>query len=327
MADGFIRVSGSANLPSQLKGAVVAIGNFDGVHRGHQVVLERALSEARARNKPAVVLTFNPHPRRYFTPDAPLFELTPPALKARLLAGLGFDAVIEQPFDGELAGLDAQDFVSRLLVAELDISGVVTGFDFHFGRGRGGTPQFLREAGERAGFTVECVEAFTDEGGATISSSRIRNALADGDVSEAAGLLGYRWTVQAEVRQGRQLGRTLGYPTANMHLHPSVDLRHGIYAVRFRRGNGALHDGVASFGRRPTVEDDGAPLLETYLFDFSGDLYWENATVSLFGFLRSEEKFESLEALVVRMKQDDAEARALLSKVQPLSDLDRRIAF
>ncbi|PZO77547.1 MAG: bifunctional riboflavin kinase/FAD synthetase [Mesorhizobium amorphae] len=327
MGRTFRRIAGSANLPPDLRGAVVAIGNFDGVHRGHQAVLEAAMERGAREKRPVLVLTFAPHPRRWFQPDAPHFTLTPPAMKARLLEALGLDAVVEQPFDGPLANLSAEDFVRDILVEQLGAHAVLTGFDFHFGRGRGGDPQFLAEAGERLGFAVETVSPFSDEGGAVVSSSRIRERLAQGEVSEAAGLLNYRWTTEGTVDKGRQLGRTLGYPTANMALPKDTGLRHGIFAVRFRRADGALHDGVASFGRRPTVEEDGRPLLETYLFDFSGDLYGETCSVSLFGFLRPEERFESLDALTVQMKRDEAEARALLSGVRPFSALDGKIAF
>lgn len=324
---GLRRIAGTAALSPALRGGVVAIGNFDGVHRGHQAVLEAALGQARAEGKPALALTFEPHPRRFFRPGAPLFVLTPPPLKARLIEALGFDAVVEAPFDARLAARGAEDFVAALLVGDLGIAGAVTGFDFHFGRNRGGDPAFLAAAGERFGFSVRRIEAFADEGGGTISSSRIRALLGEGDVAQAAGLLGYRWTVEAPVSRGRQLGRTLGYPTANMVLAPDTALRHGIYAVRFRRPGGALHDGVASFGRRPTVEADGAPLLETFLFDFAGDLYGETCAVSLFGFGRGEEKFDGLDALAARMREDEAEARALLSGMRPLSALDAALCF
>lgn len=327
MEQGFIRVSGEEAVPAHLRGGVVAIGNFDGIHRGHQAVLERALDEARKRNVPALVLTFEPHPRKVFRPDIPLFVLTPPHVKARLVEALGFAAVIERPFTREFSSLSAEDFVTTILKQQLGISHVVTGFDFHFGKNRQGGPAFLMAAGERHGFGVTLVDAFRDEGAEIVSSSRIRELLAAGEAAEAAGLLGYRHTVEAEVVGGAKLGRTLGFPTANMRLSPETGLKEGIYAVRFRRADGTLHDGVASFGRRPTVDDNGAPVLETFVFDFSGDLYGEVASVSLFGYLRGEVKFEGLDPLVVQMKQDEAEARALLSGVRPLSELDQAIAF
>jgi riboflavin kinase/FMN adenylyltransferase len=327
MKHAFERITGAASLPAQLRGGVVAIGNFDGVHRGHQAVLERALAEARRRDVPALVLSFEPHPRTVFQPDIPLYVITPPPMKARLMAELGFAALVQQPFDREFAGQSAEEFVTRVLDEGLGISHAVTGFDFHFGKNRQGGPAFLMEAGERHRFGVTLVDAFRDEGAEVVSSSRIRVLLEQGEVAEAAGLLGYRYTVEAEVVRGKQLGRELGFPTANMALPENTGLKHGIYAVRLRRADGTLHDGVASFGRRPTVDDNGEPLLETFVFDFSGDLYGERCAISFFGFLRAEVKFDALDALIVQMKRDEAEARALLSGARPLSDLDRRLTF
>lgn len=316
-----------APLPTGLRGGILAIGNFDGVHRGHQEVLGRALAEARGRNAPALALTFSPHPRKIFRPDLPHFELTPPAMKAYLLGLLGFDALVEQPFTKEFAQLSAEDFVTRILDSQLGVTHVVTGFDFHFGKDRQGGPGFLMEAGERHGFGVTLVDAYRDEGAHTISSSRIRDLLTYGQLSEANGLLGYRYTVESEIIKGQQLGRTLNFPTANMALPADSTLRHGIYAVRLRRSDGSLHDGVASFGRRPTVTANGEPLLETFVFDFNDDLYGEVCRVSLFGFLRGEEKFDSLDALQEQMLRDEAEARALLSGITPLSELDAAVCF
>jgi riboflavin kinase / FMN adenylyltransferase len=323
----FRRVSTDQPLPADLRGGVVAIGNFDGVHRGHQAVLDRALDEAERRRAPALVLTFEPHPRTVFRPDVPLFILTPPPMKARLLCELGFDAVVEQSFTRDFAGKSAEEFVTGILDRNLGISHAVTGFDFHFGKNRQGGPAFLMESGERHGFGVTLVDAFRDEAADIVSSSRIRTLLGDGDVAQAAGLLGYRFTVEETVVRGKQLGRTLGFPTANMRLPEATELKHGIYAVRLRRADGSLYDGVASFGRRPTVEEDGAPLLETFVFDFSDDLYGETCVVSFFGYLRGEEKFDGLDALYDQMTRDESEARALLSGVRPLSELDARIAF
>jgi riboflavin kinase/FMN adenylyltransferase len=324
----FHRISADLPLPQELRGGVVAIGNFDGVHRGHQAVLERALGEAERRSVPALVLTFEPHPRTVFRPDVPLFVLTPPAMKARILAELGFHAVVEQAFTREFAGQSAEEFVTGILDRKLGISHAVTGFDFHFGKNRQGGPAFLMESGKRHGFGVTLVDAFRDEGAEIVSSSRIRALLAEGDVAQAAGLLGYRFTVEETVVRGKQLGRTLGFPTANMKLPHTTELQPGIYAVRFRRADGTQHDGVASFGRRPTVEEAGAPLLlETFVFEFSNDLYDETCEVSFFGYLRGEQKFDGLDALLDQMRRDEAEARALLSGVRPLSALDAKIAF
>ena len=314
-------------LPENLKGGVIAIGNFDGVHRGHQAVLGRALALAEARGVPALVLTFEPHPRSVFNPEKPVFRLTPAPLRARILEAMGFHSVIEYPFDRPFSQRSAEDFIQSILVDWLGASEVVTGFDFHFGKGREGGPAYMMEAGRRHGFGVTLVDAFRDEGADVVSSSRIRLLIGEGNVSEAGGLLGYRFTVEAEVIKGQQLGRTLGFPTANMALAPEASLRPGIYAVRFRRADGSLHDGVASFGYRPTVTEEGAPLLETFVFDFSGDLYGEICSVSFFGHLRDEWKFDGLDPMVAQIHKDADEARALLSGVQPISEIDARITF
>ncbi|MFJ1307659.1 bifunctional riboflavin kinase/FAD synthetase [Agrobacterium sp. P15N1-A] len=314
-------------LPEALRGGVIAIGNFDGVHRGHRAVLDRALELAEARGVPALVLTFEPHPRSVFRPDTPVFRLTPAPLKARILEAIGFRSVIEYPFDREFSQRSAEEFVQSILVDWLHASAVVTGFDFHFGKGREGGPAFLMEAGKRHGFDVTLVDAFRDEGADVVSSSRIRSLLCEGDVAGAAGLLGYRFTVESEVIGGQKLGRTLGYPTANMALAPETELKAGIYAVRFRRPDGSIRDGVASFGYRPTVTENGAALLETFVFDFSGDLYGEVCSVSFFGHLRDELKFDGLEPLVAQIRRDEEEARAMLSGVRALSELDAKIAF
>lgn len=314
-------------LPDHLKGGVVAIGNFDGVHRGHQSVLQRALNEAEKRGCPALVLTFEPHPRSVFNPDEPVFRITPAPLKARIIEAMGYHSVVEYPFDRAFSKRSAEEFITSILKDWLHAAHVVTGFDFHFGKGREGGPAFLMEAGERHGFGVTLVDAYRDENADVISSSRIRTCLEAGDVSYAAGLLGYRYTVEGEVIHGKKLGRTLGFPTANMTLPEGADLKPGIYAVRFRRADGTLHDGVASYGHRPTVDDEGTALLETFVFDFEGDLYEEIAAVSFFGYLREEVKFNGLEALVEQMNRDKEEARALLSGVTPLSVLDGKICF
>ncbi|MDP9808372.1 riboflavin kinase/FMN adenylyltransferase [Rhizobium tibeticum] len=314
-------------LPAHLRGGVIAIGNFDGVHRGHQSVLNRALEISRQRGIPALVLTFEPHPRTVFRPDQPVFRLTPAPLKARILEAIGFNAVIEYPFDREFSQRSADDFIHSILKDWLGASEVVTGFNFHFGRGREGGPAFLMDAGQKYGFGVTLIDAFRDENTDVVSSSHIRELLKDGNVTEAAAMLGYHYTVEAEVIGGEKLGRQLGFPTANMQLPAEADLRAGIYAVRFRRADGTLHDGVASYGRRPTVTDNGAPLLETYVFDFSGDLYGQTCSVSFFGHLRPELKFDGLDPLVEQMHRDKEEARALLAGVQSLGELDRKICF
>jgi riboflavin kinase/FMN adenylyltransferase len=310
-----------AALPEAWRGGVVAIGNFDGVHRGHQAVLAAARAEALRRGVACLMLTFEPHPRAFFA-GRPLFRLTPAPLKAALARALGLDDTLVLPFDQTLAAQSAEDFVAEMLVDRLQIAAAVTGYDFHFGKGRRGTPDFLRSEGASHGFSVTVVEALA-EGAEAVSSTRIRAALAGGDVASANALLGWNWSFAGEVIRGEARGRELGYPTANMALDPATELAHGIYAVRYLRPDGTPHAGVASFGRRPTF-DNGRPLFETFLFDFSGDLYGETALVSLVGFIRPETKFDNVEALVARMDQDALEARAMQERI-PAGELDRAI--
>ena len=311
------------SLPATFRSGVVAIGNFDGVHRGHRAVLDAALDYARQHDCPALVMTFEPHPRQVFKPDEPLFRVTPTAMKAEILGILGFDGVLEIPFTLDFARKSADEFVRDVLIDGLAAVRVVTGFDFHFGHNRQGGPAYLMEAGAANGFEVTLVDAFRDRDTEVVSSSRIREELLAGDLAGANELLGYRYRVAGEVIRGKQLGRTLGYPTANMAMAENAALRHGIYAVRFRRADGSMYDGVASFGRRPTVDENGMALLETHVFDREDDLYGETCTVSFCAYLRGEEKFDSLDALTAQMKRDDEQARAILADIDPLSDLDR----
>lgn len=322
-AHSFQRITDLEQFPEHLKGGVVAIGNFDGVHRGHRAVLDFAREEARKRSVPALAMTFEPHPRSFFRPEHPVFRLTPSHIKAEIFEAEQLDGVVELAFTAEFASMPAEDFVRDILVRKLRISQSITGYDFHFGKGRQGTPDFLREAGESYGFTVTIVDAEGDEGGTVVSSSRIRDALADGDLALANGLLGYRYFVEAKVQHGEKRGRELGYPTANLKLAENSSLKHGIYAVQVKI-DGTLHDGVASFGRRPTF-DDGAPLLEVHVFDFKGDLYDKLLTVNFIGYIRSEQKFDSIDALVAQMDRDSAEARAMIASMQPLSHLDQML--
>jgi len=294
-----------------LRGAVVAIGNFDGVHRGHRSVIDFAMKRAEAAGKPSAVLTLEPHPRSYFRPDVALFRLTDEQQKLRLLASTGLDGALVLSFNAALAGLPAEQFVSDILVGRLGVSGVAIGFDFHFGQGRGGSPAFLAEAGQRYGFPVDIAPKLEDEG-RPVSSGTIRTALEAGRVVEAAELLGYPWFVSGQVIHGEKRGRELGFPTANLRLDPACNLKHGIYAVRVGLGD-RRYDGVASFGRRPTF-DNGAPLLEVFLFDFSGDLYDKQIDVALIGWIRPEEKFSSIGALTAQMNLDAERARAALAR-------------
>ncbi|MBL8589404.1 MAG: bifunctional riboflavin kinase/FAD synthetase [Methylobacteriaceae bacterium] len=311
---GFVALRDPAVLPPAVARPVVAIGNFDGVHRGHRGLIARAVALAGRLGRPAAALTFEPHPSDHFARKSVIFRLTPAAAKALALSRLGLDAAITLGFDAALAGLPAQDFVDEILVRRLAVSGVVVGDDFHFGKARAGTPAFLVEAGARAGFAVEIVARIAaDEDGSleAVSSTAIRKALEAGDVRRAAHLLGHPWTVVGEVAHGRPRGRTLGFPTANLALDPSTRLRHGIYAVRAEI-DGTRRNGVASFGSRPTV-DDGPPLLEVFLFDFSGDLYGRRMAVEFVDFLRDEVKFDGLDPLVAQMKRDADDARAILA--------------
>jgi len=288
---------------------VVAIGNFDGVHRGHRVVIAAAMERARAVRRPAAVLTFEPHPRSFFRPDEPSFHLTSEAAKLRLMAATGLDGAIVLTFDAALASLSAEEFVERILVDRLAVTGAVIGFNFHFGKERRGSPDFLIAQGAHHGFTVDVVPPFMLDG-RRVSSGAVRDALAAGHVAEANELLGHPFFVTAQVVHGDKRGRTLGYPTANLKLGPDCGLKHGIYAVRVGVG-GARYDGVASFGRRPMF-DTGTVLLEIFLFDFSGDLYGAELDVAFISFIRDELKFGSVDALVRQMNDDTARARAAL---------------
>ncbi len=235
-----------------------------------------------------------------------------PEQRQNRLASIGFEALALIPFTAELASTSAEGFVQHLLVERLGAAGVVVGQDFHFGKGRQGTPDFLAEAGHRHGFAVRFVEPYRDETGAIVSSSAIRAALAEGDLATARRMLGHAYAVSGEVIHGAKRGRELGYPTANIALDAGNGLRHGIYAVRIEI-DGEPRAGVASFGRRPMF-DNGAPLLEVYVIDFSGDLYGKRVTVSFEAFLRGEARFDSLEALIRQMDADQAEARRILSQ-------------
>ena len=295
-----------------LRGATVAIGNFDGVHRGHKAVIAAALARAGALGKPSAALTFEPHPRAFFDPDEPLFRLTPEDAKLRLLAAAGLDGAIVLTFNAELAKLSAQDFVRRVLVDRFAISGAAIGFNFHFGANRAGSPEFLQAQGREHGFTVDIVPPLLD-GGRPVSSGPIRAALAAGRLDDAAEFLGYPWFVSGTVIHGDKRGRELGFPTANLRLDPACALRHGIYAVRAAIA-GRRYDGVASFGRRPMF-DSGAVLLEIFVFDFAGDLYGANIDVAFMAWLRDEAMFASAADLMRQMKEDSRLAREALARV------------
>lgn len=302
--------------PPGLARAVYAIGNFDGVHRGHAAVVARARALAREMGVASAALTFEPHPADFFARRSVVFRLTPRAAKAKALQALGLEGVVTLSFDAVLAALSAEDFVAQILVGRLDAGAVIVGWDFHFGKSRLGTPAFLRDAGERHGFRVEVLEKVAASGqGAAISSTAVREALAKGDVEGAGALLGRRYSVIGRVVAGQRLGRTLDTPTANLALEPGHRLAHGVYVVAVAV-DGKTYGGVASFGVRPTV-DDGAPLLEAHLFDFAGDLYGKTIEVAFVARIRGEEKFGSLEALRAEMARDKVKARAILAAAAP----------
>jgi len=300
-----------AVLPSRLEGAVVAIGNFDGIHRGHVAVIARAKALAQQLGAPCAVLTFEPHPTDHFKGEGTIFRLTPFKAKAQILARMGLAGMIVLTFDKALAECSAEAFITQILLARLRIRAAVVGYDFHFGARRAGTPALLAQAGRQYGFQVEIVERVpTHAGDEAASSTATRTALVDGDVGLAERLLGHPFAIWGEVIAGQRRGRVLGFPTANLRPDSSCRLRHGIYAVRVRIG-ATIHDGVASFGRRPTF-DNGAALLEVFVFDFKGDLYGQTIEVLFKGWIRAEAKFASVESLIEQMKRDEMKAKEIL---------------
>ncbi|CEG09333.1 Riboflavin biosynthesis protein RibF [Afipia felis] len=295
------------------RGAVIALGNFDGVHFGHRTVIAAAQKIAKSAGQKAFALSFEPHPRSFFNPAAAHFRLTNEQAKLRLLAGTGLDGAVVLDFNAARAATSAQDFINQELVRRLGVSGISVGDDFHFGKGRSGSPATLAEQGERLGIKVH-IQSHVDLSGLPISSSAIRASLAEGRIRDATAMLGGPWFVSGTVIPGEKRGRELGYPTANIRLDPHVDLKHGIYAVRVGLGGGTdpqRFDGVASYGRRPTF-DNGPPLLEVFLFDFNADLYGQTLDVAFIEYLRDELKFDSIPALIRQMDDDSLRARAVL---------------
>lgn len=302
---------------------MVAIGNFDGFHRGHQQVFSVVRERARQRGVAAVVLTFEPHPRDVFAPEPVMFRLTDGDAKAQLAAALDLDGLVVMPFSRAFSQIEAEEFVSRFLLDALGVSEVIIGEDFHFGRQRRGTPEFLRAAGSERDFTVETLSLVTEDSDA-ISSSRIRAALSRGDLDQANQLLGYHWFISGEVVTGDRRGRSLGFPTANMATPPVFDLAQGVYAVKVRLGE-RLFDGVASYGK--PMFDNQRPPFETYLFDFDEDIYGQTLEVALVSHIRGQEMFDGLAALTAAIARDSARARQVLQAAAPISDLDRRLGF
>ena len=314
MTNGFVLATDPTAPPHGLEGAVYAIGNFDGLHLGHQAVIERAVALGRERAAPSAILTFEPHPADFFAARPVAFRLTPAREKAEICPRLGLDGIVFLRFDASLAAMSAEEFVEKVLVARLGAAAVVVGWDFHFGKGRSGSPPTLAEAGQRHGFAVEIVtkvESGAGEAARVVSSSAIRKALEQGDLAAAARGLGRNYSVSGQVISGQRLGRTLGVPTANIALEPTNRLAHGIYAV-VARVEGRAFPAVASFGTRPTV-DDGPPLLEVHLLDFDGDLYGREMQVEFIERIRDERKFDSIPSLVAEMGRDKERARAILA--------------
>jgi riboflavin kinase/FMN adenylyltransferase len=323
-------------VPAEFRGAVTAVGNFDGVHLGHRALIGEAARQARAAGVPLAVLSFEPHPQEYFRelrePGVPAesFRLTPLRMKARLLAELGVDAFFAVPFDAAMAARTADVFVREVLVEGLGVCGVVVGGDFVFGKGRGGNLQTLTEEGARHGFAVTpfhtvLAPSSNQRAGEKISSTRIRQALKDAHPLEAAKLLGRHWAVEARIEHGDGRGRLMGFPTANMHLGHCLAPAFGVYAVRAAIVENEQvierHDGVANFGIRPMYEVQ-VPLMETHLFDFDGDLYGKHLSVELVDYIRPEMRFASLPALVAQIADDAQAARRVLARVPRLPKLD-----
>jgi len=286
------------------------MGNFDGVHLGHRAVIAAAREMANRHGRPALAVTFEPHPRRFFSPNTPQFRLSDETAKLRLLAGTGLAGAVVMTFDKGRAGTSAQDFIHHDLIERLGISGIAVGYDFHFGKGRVGSPSLLASEAPRLGIEVD-VQPHVDIEERPVSSSAIRMALAEGQIGDATMMLDGPWFVTGEVIHGEKRGRDLGYPTANIKLDNNCGLKHGIYAVRVGLGDRRF-DGVASFGRRPTF-DNGAPLLEVFLFDFTGDLYGATLDVAFIAFIREELKFREVAELVRQMDDDSAKTKAALA--------------
>jgi riboflavin kinase / FMN adenylyltransferase len=296
-------------MPGALRGAIIALGNFDGFHLGHQAVVGRAVQRGAHERRPVIVATFDPHPVRHFKPDTPPFRLTTLDQREELFAHAGADAMLVFNFGAELASTPAEDFVAKLLAGHLGAAGVVTGEDFTFGKGRGGNIEVLRELGAKHGIVAETVGAVMLDG-ERISSGRIREALQAGDPRTAIQQLTRPFAIRAEVIHGDKRGRHFGWPTANMKLGPYLRPAYGIYAVRVRLPDDSEYDGVANLGHRPMFEPE--ELLEAYLFDFEGDLYGQTIEVALHHYLRPEAKFETHEELIAQIGRDAEEAWKLL---------------
>jgi riboflavin kinase/FMN adenylyltransferase len=304
---------GYDHVPPEIRGATLAIGNFDGVHRGHQALFQAARQAVAKHGGLAGVMVFEPHPREFFQPDKPHFRLTSLAQKLALFERYELDLAVALTFDRRLAELSARDFIERVLVAGLGVRGVVIGADFHFGKDRDGNAKVMKRVAAELGFEVTVVETVA-EAGEVFSSSAIRADIAQGDVAGAAHSLGHFWRVAGKVIGGAKRGTGLGFPTANVPLPKGTALAHGIYAV-FVYVHGERYEGAGYLGTRPTF-DDGTPVLEVFLLDFDGDLYGREIEVEFVDFIRGDRRFEDIEALKAQMNKDCAQARQILAKTR-----------
>lgn len=305
------RLSAKDRMPDALRGGVVALGNFDGFHLGHQAVAGEAIAQAKAAGRPAIIATFDPHPVRFFAPQSPWFRLTTLDQRQRLFEAAGADAMLVFDFDAELAATSADDFIVKLLIQRLGFSAVVTGEDFTFGKARGGNIDVLREIGATHGLSSTAMGPVVDDAG-VISSSRVRTALQDGNCATATALLTRPFAVEGVVQHGDKNGRLLGFPTANIDMGHYLRPRYGIYAVKGRLPDGRVLNGAANLGIRPTF-DPPKELLEPHFFDFAEDLYGQNIEIEFHAFIRGEAKFDSLDALMAQMAKDCDEARDILA--------------
>lgn len=299
------------DLPASLRGAAVAVGAFDGVHRGHQAVIASARAAAQHLGAPLAVVSFDPHPRRLFQPEAAPFRLMMADQMARAMAPLGVDRLYLIPFDREMAGMTDEEFARRVLSEGLGVAHAAVGFDFTFGKGRSGSPEALRTYGQELGFTVSVTDRIDDVSGLKLSSSAVREALKAGDMNRAAAILGRPFAIQGEVIHGEKRGRTIGVPTANIAMGDYMRPAYGVYATRTRLPDGRVVNGVANLGVRPMFEIE-QPLLEVWLLDFNESLYGQTLETELIAFLRGEMKFDGLDALKVQIEADAATARGVL---------------
>ncbi len=298
-------------IPDAAKKGVVVIGNFDGAHKGHQELIASARQKCD-KGQPLVVMTFDPHPRIFFQSNAPEFRLSNINLKTEALKQAGADHVFAFPFDQDMAALSPRDFVERYIVGTLKAQHVFIGYDFHFGHQRSGTPETMAELSQEFGFELHIMAAVKHDENRIYSSSLIRSALQRGDIKDAERLLGHHWCIEAEVVHGDKRGRELGYPTANMHLDRFIHPAYGIYAMRVRTEDGTWHKSVANFGIRPMFATQ-VPLLEAHLIDFDGDLYGQILRVEWVDYIRPEENFDDINALIRQMDQDKARALEILN--------------